>query len=128
MFCQLRAEEQWPECTIQALAAESRPRLPLSANNLTALINVYLLNIYEYDPFGTSSLNDNIIKTQTVLIMQAGFASVFYDDEAVLIILRELYAALLFIVKKSACSESNPTVYLALSANKTFHFSIRRYL
>lgn len=73
MFCQLVAEEQWLECTIQALASE-RPRLPLSANNLTALINVYLtylLNIYECDLFGTSSLNDNIIKTQTVLIMQA---------------------------------------------------------
>lgn len=28
------------------------------------------LNIYECDPFGTSSLNDNIIKTQKLINMQ----------------------------------------------------------
>lgn len=35
------------------------------------------LNIYECDPFGTSSLNDNIIKTQILIIMQGGLSERF---------------------------------------------------
>lgn len=57
-------QEQWRAERARATPVAFREQLDGSDKRVPNL------NIYERDPFGTSSLNDNIIKTQTVLIMQ----------------------------------------------------------
>lgn len=69
--------EQWPQynsvsrCRAATTPAAFREQLDGSDKR------VPYLNIYECDPFGTSSLNDNIIKTQILIIMQGGLSERF---------------------------------------------------
>lgn len=71
--------EQWPQHnSVSRQAAEPATTPAAFREQLDGSDKrVPYLNIYECDPFGTSSLNDNIIKTQILIIMQGGLSERF---------------------------------------------------